>query len=90
MRTLVLIAATLAVTGALASPRAQQSEADDVEARPIAAPAPPLPGEEATAGVTRFSFIAYGDTCSSGPSRTMWNVSYVPYIPYGRQQVDLN
>jgi hypothetical protein len=64
MRTLVLIAATLAVTGALASPRAPQSEAGDVEARPIAAPARPLPGEEATAGVTRFSFIA------SGPSRS--------------------
>jgi hypothetical protein len=70
MRRLVLIAATLAVAGALASLRAQQSEADDVEVRPIAAPAQPLPREETTARVTRFSFIAYGDTRSPGPSRS--------------------
>jgi len=70
MRKLVLIAATLAVAAALASLRAQQSEADDVEVRPITAPARPLPREEATARVTRFSFIAYGDTRSPGPSRS--------------------
>jgi hypothetical protein len=70
MRKLVLIAATLAVAGALASLCAQQSQADDVEVRPIAAPARLLPREEATAGVTRFSFIAYGDTRSAGPSRS--------------------
>jgi hypothetical protein len=70
MRKFVLVAVTLAAAGALASPRAQQPEADDVEVRPIAAPARPLPREEATARVTRFSFIAYGDTRSAGPSRS--------------------
>jgi len=70
MRKFVLIAVTLAAAGALASPRAQQPEADDVEVRPIAAPARPLPREEATARITRFSFIAYGDTRSAGPSRS--------------------
>jgi len=35
-----------------------------VEVRPIPPPATPLPDEAASAGVTRFSFIAYGDTRS--------------------------
>jgi hypothetical protein len=35
-----------------------------VAVRPIAPPAKPLPGEAESAGVTRFSFIAYGDTRS--------------------------
>jgi len=34
--------------------------------RPINPPATPLPSEAASAGVTRFSFIAYGDTRSGG------------------------
>jgi hypothetical protein len=34
--------------------------------RPIAPPATPLASEAASAAVTRFSFIAYGDTRSSG------------------------
>src|SRR5215471_11299643 len=34
--------------------------------RPIEPPAKPLPTEAASAGITRFSFIAYGDTRSSG------------------------
>ena len=34
--------------------------------RPIDPPATPLPSEAASAGVTRFSFIAYGDTRSGG------------------------
>ncbi|MEQ1869601.1 MAG: metallophosphoesterase [Vicinamibacterales bacterium] len=37
-----------------------------VAVHPIAAPATPLPSEAASAAVTRFSFIAYGDTRSSG------------------------
>src|SRR3954447_12162476 len=35
-----------------------------VRIKPIEPPAVPLPAEEATAGVTRFSFIGYGDTRS--------------------------
>jgi len=35
---------------------------DDVPVRAIKAPRTPLPGEEASANVTRFSFIVYGDT----------------------------
>jgi Calcineurin-like phosphoesterase len=34
--------------------------------RPIAPPATPLPSEAASAGIKRFSFIAYGDTRSGG------------------------
>src|SRR6476646_7861662 len=34
--------------------------------RPINPPATPLPSEAASASVTRFSFVAYGDTRSSG------------------------
>jgi calcineurin-like phosphoesterase family protein len=34
--------------------------------KPIEPPATPLPPENASAGVTRFSFFAYGDTRSSG------------------------
>jgi hypothetical protein len=37
-----------------------------VPVRPIEPPATPLASETASAGVTRFSFIAYGDTRSSG------------------------
>ena len=37
-----------------------------VPVRPIEPPATPLPSEAASAGVTKFSFIAYGDTRSSG------------------------
>jgi len=53
--------------GTMAS--AQQAQPTLVPAiaavRPIAPPATPLPDEAASAGITRFSFIAYGDTrCS--------------------------
>jgi hypothetical protein len=34
--------------------------------QPIEPPATPLPSEQASAGVTKYSFIAYGDTRSSG------------------------
>ena len=37
-----------------------------VAVRPIDPPATPLPAETATAAVTKFAFIAYGDTRSSG------------------------
>ena len=37
-----------------------------VTVRPIEPPGAPLPSEAASAGVTRFSFIAYGDTRNSG------------------------
>jgi hypothetical protein len=36
-----------------------------VSVKPIAPPATPLPREDATTSITRFSFIAYGDTRSS-------------------------
>jgi hypothetical protein len=38
-----------------------------VPIRPIEPPARPLPQESESANVTRFSFIAYGDTRSAGP-----------------------
>jgi 3',5'-cyclic AMP phosphodiesterase CpdA len=76
MRRLVLLLTALAALCVFASPRAQQppraplSEPDDVEVVPIAPPNRPLPPEATTSRVTRFSFIAYGDTRSSGPSRS--------------------
>ena len=45
---------------AAVSPAASDGRAGAV--REIAAPRQPLPGESGSAGVTRFSFIAYGDT----------------------------
>jgi hypothetical protein len=41
---------------------AAQTAAQQGPARAIAAPSVPLPPEAASAGVTKFSFIAYGDT----------------------------
>ena len=38
-----------------------------VAVKPIEPPATPLPSEAASAGVTRFSFIGYGDTRSGTP-----------------------
>jgi hypothetical protein len=38
-----------------------------VPIRPIEPPARPLPRESESTNVTRFSFIAYGDTRSAGP-----------------------
>ena len=56
------------VIGAVAA--AQQPPATPapplVLVRPIDPPATPLPSEAASAGLTRFSFIAYGDTRSGG------------------------
>jgi hypothetical protein len=42
---------------------------DDVQVRPIEPPPRPLPTEAESARVTKFSFIAYGDTRSTGPLR---------------------
>ena len=39
-----------------------------VATRPIEPPARPLPPESESANVTRFSFIAYGDTRSASPA----------------------
>ena len=44
-----------------APPAAPAAAAASVEVRPIEAPATPLPPEAASANITRFSFIAYGD-----------------------------
>jgi hypothetical protein len=66
----------MALAGAVAAARAQQPAAPAVPVavppplpplvavKPIDPPATPLPSEAASAGVTRFSFIAYGDTRS--------------------------
>jgi 3',5'-cyclic AMP phosphodiesterase CpdA len=49
------------------APAAQQAPTvSTVAVRPIPPPATPLPDEQTSAGVTRFSFIAYGDTRSAG------------------------
>ena len=42
-----------------------------IPVRPIEAPDRPLPAEDASAGVTRFSFIAYGDTRGQADGREL-------------------
>jgi len=58
MKRFALLVLCWAHSGALAQDVVTTPE----PARAIAAPRVPLPGEAATAGVTKFSFIAYGDT----------------------------
>ena len=54
------IPSTIAAQSAPSNRRVQSPAADSVRA--IAAPRTPFPSEAASAGVTRFSFIDYGDT----------------------------
>src|SRR6185369_7074017 len=78
MRRFVLLAAACLAVYMLPSLRAQQEplqrpappQPDDVDVQAIAPPARPLPPEAETAMVRQFSFIAYGDTRSAGPSRS--------------------
>lgn len=58
MQRLALLVLLFPFSGALAQDVVTTPEL----ARAIVAPRVPLPGESATAGVRRFSFIAYGDT----------------------------
>ncbi|MBI3791957.1 MAG: beta-propeller fold lactonase family protein, partial [Gemmatimonadetes bacterium] len=57
-----LLAALALPAAAVAPARAQQPARDTIIAAPTLAPRVPLPSEAASAAVTRFSFIAYGDT----------------------------
>jgi len=58
----LLLIPVLAAAGlAIASVHAQQI----AQVRAIEPPATPLPAEAASAGITRFSFVAYGDTRSN-------------------------
>jgi hypothetical protein len=56
--------AVILCSGAVAAWQGAPAAPAIVAVRPIAPPATPLPPESATAGVTQFSFIAYGDTRS--------------------------
>jgi len=65
------IAAAIAVVAAgvaarQASPQPPSPSIEWAAVRPIEPPATPLPSEAASAQLTRFAFIAYGDTRSSG------------------------
>lgn len=60
----VLAALSSAVVIAQRQPPPAAPPLPTVEVRPIPPPATPLPDETASAGITRFSFIAYGDTRS--------------------------
>jgi hypothetical protein len=55
-------ASSLLLAGLLAPAATAQSTPPVLAVTPIRAPRTPLPSEDATAGITRFSFIAYGDT----------------------------
>src|SRR5438046_845068 len=67
MKNVLLIACGLAASaGLLAQQPAPQPPIAWAAVRPITPPATPLASEAASAGVTRFSFFAYGDTRSGG------------------------
>jgi calcineurin-like phosphoesterase family protein len=55
---LILVIATVVVAAAVVA----QEPAPPVSVTPIEPPAAPFPSEAASAGVTRFSFLAYGDS----------------------------
>ena len=61
MRFVRIACVVIAAAAAASRPTAQQA-GTVAAARPIEPPPTPLPSEAASAGVTRFSFIAYGDT----------------------------
>ena len=58
---IVVIAVTLLAGGPIA-----QEPAPAVSVKPIDPPAAPFPSEASSAGITKFSFFAYGDSRSSG------------------------
>ena len=70
VRTLLslLVSASLAVAALVA----QDQAPPPVSVTPIDAPSTPFPSEAASAGITKFSFIAYGDSRggndANGPS----------------------
>lgn len=67
MKILVVVAlASAALVANQPAPQLPQIPQTWVAVRPIEPPAAPLASEAASAGVTRFSFFAYGDTRSSG------------------------
>jgi hypothetical protein len=70
----MLAICVVAAGSVLSRPHAQQqgpqNQPDDVQVRPIEPPARALPPEAGTSRVKKFSFIAYGDTRSGGPSRS--------------------
>ncbi len=59
VRRVVLLSCVISPATLLSQPAQGR---DTIIAEPTLAPATPLPAESATANVTRFSFIAYGDT----------------------------
>ncbi len=59
---LVVVVTLLVVVGASRIGAQSSGARDTVIARPTLAPRVPLADEKASAGVTRFSFISYGDT----------------------------
>ena len=60
----VLVAATFSLGGSLAAQQTVAAPPQD-SVRAIAAPKEPIPRESQSAGITKFSFIVYGDTRSS-------------------------
>jgi 3',5'-cyclic AMP phosphodiesterase CpdA len=61
-RTCLVVAASLLASAALAQQPPQPRPDSTIPIAAIQPPRVPLPAEAASAGVTRFSFIAYGDT----------------------------
>ena len=59
---LLVAAMSLVGAGLLAAQAASRQSQEQERVTPISPPATPLPDEPASVGVTKFSFIAYGDT----------------------------
>jgi Calcineurin-like phosphoesterase len=65
-RLILVLPALAALAGAQQTPAPQAPPPTWVAVKPIDPPATPLPSEAASASVTRFSFLAYGDTRTGG------------------------
>ncbi|MGC1907658.1 MAG: metallophosphoesterase [Candidatus Acidiferrum sp.] len=59
---MLVAAMSLVGAGLLAVQAASRQSQEQERVTPISPPATPLPDESASAGVTKFSFVAYGDT----------------------------
>jgi hypothetical protein len=84
---LVLAASAVGIAQQLQTPSAPPAAAPPVawvDVKPIAPPRTPLPAEAASAQVTRFSFLAYGDTRSGSATATSADDAQAPNVEHSR------
>src|SRR5690242_15005579 len=83
---LVLAASAVGVAQQLqtAPPAPASAPIPWVDVKPIAPPRTPLPPEAASAQVTKFSFLAYGDTRSGSATPTAPDDAQAPNVEHSR------